>query len=629
MQTSDFISNKEENDKIETLGIRGATSQTFKRRIDERLYFVKQLRPEHSGDRRYREAFRKEYEVGKSIDSPYIVKYVAMEEGADGLCILMEYVNGVTLAEKQAAEPEYFSKEQNVRKLLRQVAQTLAVLHGRNIVHMDIKPENILLTKGSNDVILVDLGFCLSDRNDSTVGSTRPFAAPEVVKGNIRDIDARTDIYSVGCLLQWIEENTGKTLPYTYINIKDRCLREQKTERYASTKEIVEAVDEADRYRLLRIAVCVLVLLSGLYAAFRSPFYDAVCNRWAWASGKVSQRFEADGIFYRITDGDERTVAVTFKGETPKEYEYEYPGGEITIPPTVNYKGRQFRVTAVDAQAFDNPYISRVNIPEGLITIADSAFIYCNQNGVIRIPKSVERIGVAAFFPMLYVEGMVVDPGNHYYDSREGCNAIIETATGTLLAGCNNTVIPDGVERIAQDAFVGAIGLKHLVLPASLKEIGEAAFVECGIAELDIPEGVTALERYTFQYCNNLQRITLPESLTRIELAALSHCAFKEVVIPDGVTTLGEYAMDCCERLETLTIGSGVRHIGYAAFENCKRLKKVVSRIPADSLFVIDNSVFNNIGEDCVLYVPRGAIKVYANTFGWDRFDRIEEYQAL
>ena len=154
----------------------------------------------------------------------------------------------------------------------------------------------------------------------------------------------------------------------------------------------------------------------------------------------------------------------------------------------------------------------------------------------------------------------------------------------------------------------------------------EAVFVHSGIEEIDIPKGVTRLERYTFQYRENLQRITLPESLTTIGLGALSHCAFKEVVILDGVTHLGDYAMDCCERLETLTIGRGVRHIGYAAFENCKRLKRVVSRIPADSLFVIGNTVFNLIDEDCVLYVPRGAKKAYENTFGWNRFDSIKEY---
>lgn len=622
MQTSDFIFDKEESDKIETLGIRGATSETFKRRVDGRLYFVKQLRPEYSADKRYREAFRKEYEVGKSIGSPYIVKYVAMEEDADGLCILMEYVNGVTLAEKQASEPEYFCKEQHVKKLLLQVAQALAVLHRRNIVHMDIKPENILLTKGSNDVMLVDLGFCLSDKNDSTVGCTRQFAAPEVVKGNIKDVDSRTDIYSVGCLLQWIEENTSRALPRTYINIKNRCLREQKSERYANAEEIVRTIKNRHR----NMALGLLALLVIVLAIVKSPLADAVCNYMAWAMGKVPQRFEAEGIFYRITDKAERTVAVTFKGNSPKEYKYEYEGGEITIPPTVNYKGRQFRVTAVDALAFDNPYISRVNIPEGLITIADSAFRNCNQNGVIYIPKSVEKIGVLAFSPLYHIDGFVVDPDNLYYDSREGCNAIIEKATNTILAGSNNTVIPDGVERIAQEAFVGAMRLKHPVLPGSLKEIGESAFTHSGIEGIDIPKGVTRLERYTFQYCENLQRITLPESLTTIGLGALSHCAFKEVVIPDGVTHLGDYAMDCCERLETLTIGSGVRHIGYAAFENCKRLKRVVSRIPADSLFVINNTVFNLIAEDCVLYVPRGSKKAYENTFGWNRFDSIKEY---
>lgn len=622
MQTSGFISDKEESDKIETLGIHGATSETFKRRIDGRLYFVKQLRSEYRGDKRYREAFHKEYEVGKSIDCPYIVKYVAMEEGVDGLCILMEYVNGVTLEKKLTDEPAYFKKSSNIKKLLMQLAQALEALHAKGVIHLDIKPENVMLDKITNDVVLIDLGFCLSHSYDNTTGCTEYFAAPEVVARNVADIDARSDIYAVGALLQYIEENTGRALPRTYINIKNRCLREQKMERYASAEEIVWAIK--NRYR--NMALGILALLVIVLAIVKSPLVDVVCDYVAWATGRVPQRFEAEGIFYRITDEEERTVAVTFKGNTPKEYDYEYAGGEITIPPTVNYKGREFRVTAVDALAFDNPYISRITIPEGLITIADSAFAYCNQDGIIYIPKSVEKIGVTAFLPALYVDGFVVDPDNPYYDSREGCNAIIETATNTLLAGCENTVIPDGVERIAQQAFGGAMGLTGIVLPPSLREIGVDAFLWSGIAEIDIPEGVTTLDSYAFQYCENLQRITLPESLTTIGLGALSHCAFREVVIPDGVTHLGDYAMDCCERLEMLTIGRGVRHIGNAAFENCKRLKRVVSRIPADSLFVIDSTVFNLIAEDCVLYVPRGAKEAYAQTFGWNRFDSIKEY---
>jgi hypothetical protein len=275
---------------------------------------------------------------------------------------------------------------------------------------------------------------------------------------------------------------------------------------------------------------------------------------------------------------------------------------------------------------FSNPYISKVTIPEGIEEIADSAFIYCNQIGTIRIPKSVKKIGLSAFFPMLYIDSIVVDKENPYYDSRMNCNAIIETATNTIIAGCNGTTIPEGVERIARDAFVGAERLKKLVLPASLKEIGASAFVKAAIEEIDIPEGVTKLEAYTFQYCENLHKVTLPQSLTSIGHAALSHCAYKELDIPNSVTHIEDYACDCCEYLETLTIGSGVRHIGYAAFEGCRKLSKVVSHIPADSLFVIDSSTFNNISPDCILYVPRGAKKAYQNTFGWHRFAKVLEF---
>lgn len=624
MNTSGFTNNDNRQDKIEILGIGGATSNIFKRRIDGRLYFMKQLRPEFSCDTRYRDAFFKEFEAGKSIASPHIAKYVSIEDNADGLYILMMYVNGVTLEEKLATEPEYFHKNKNVKRLLVQLSQALSVLHKHGIVHLDVKPENILLTKTSNDVVLIDLGFCLSDSNDNTAGCTKQFAAPETLAGNINDIDARSDIYSVGCLLQYIEEKSGKDLNRTINNIKSKCLQVQRTDRFSSAEEIADAVSNKRRWY---VALCIAaVLLSVVFLFPKSALYNNVCDYIDWQRGDVPQKFEADGIFYRITDGDARTVEVTFKGNHPDEYEYEYKGGEIVIPQTVTYKGRTFRVTAFAGQTFKNPYISKVTIPEGTEVIADSAFIYCNQNGIITIPKSVKKIGKAAFFPMLYIDALVVDPENPYYDSRGGCNAIIETATGTLLAGSNNSFVPDGVVRIAQDAFVGAQGLKHLVLPASLKEIGEAAFVHCGIKEIDIPEGVTKLERYTFQYCENLQRVTLPQSLVTIGHAALSHCAYNEIVIPDGVTTIEDYAFDCCEYLERAVIGRGVKSIGYAAFENCKRLKKVVSHIPADSLFVMDNSVFNNIADDCVLYVPRGAKAAYRNTFGWNKFDRILEY---
>ena len=374
-----------------------------------------------------------------------------------------------------------------------------------------------------------------------------------------------------------------------------------------------------------KIATTIAVATALTVGFFASGLHIALDNYIGWERGLFPTKFEVDGIFYNITDSEARTVEVTFKGSHHKEFEYEYQGGEIIIPQTVTYKGRTFRVTKFASMAFANPYISKVTIPDGIEVIADSAFTYCNLHGVITIPVSVKKIGVSAFFPMLYIDSIVVDARNSYYDSREGCNAIIETATNTLIAGCINTRIPEGVVNIAQDAFVGAEKLTDITLPASIRTIGEAAFVRSGIVEINIPEGVTRLERYTFQYCENMGKVTLPQSLLTIETAALSHCGYKELIIPENVTTIGDYAFDYCELLEKVVIGPSVESIGDFAFDGCKRLKTVISHIPAENLSSLNNNVFGNIAPDCVLYVPKGAKAIYENTHGWSSFERIVE----
>lgn len=623
-QSSDFIIKGKTAD-IEMLDFFGRTSIAYKTNIEGQTCFIKKLRPELRNDKRCRDLFYKEYNTGKRICSPYVVKYLDIRDNADGLCIIMEYVSGCTIKEKIEREPEYFKRKENIRKLLLQLCEALDTLHKENVVYLDINPGNIMISQTSNNIKLIDLGFCLSDWNDTTIGTTARFGAPEAITNRTGEIDARSDIYSIGCLLQYIEEKSGAKLPGYIRRIKKRCMQKERSKRYSGTDEITKAIKRhkhATMYKVTAIVASVAVLSAGFVAC---GLHTTLSNYIEWECGKVPDRFESDGIFYHITDGNARTVEVTFKGEHPDEFEYEYEGSEIVVPQTVTYKGRTFRVTAFAGQAFKNPYISKVTIPFGIESIADSAFIYCNQNGVISIPQSVKHIGVAAFFPMLYIEGLEVDAKNPYYDSRDGCNAIIETATNTLIAGCNNTVIPNGVTSIAQDAFVGAQDLKDLTLPATLREIGEAAFVHSGITKINIPEGVTELERYTFQYCENLREVSLPQSLAFIGHAALSHCGITELTIPDNVTIIDDYAFDYCEQLEKVVIGKNVESIGNFAFDGCRRLTSVVSHIPADSLFEIDNNVFGNINAKCVLYVPKGAKRTYEKRYGWSGFARIVE----
>lgn len=122
-----------------------------------------------------------------------------------------------------------------------------------------------------------------------------------------------------------------------------------------------------------------------------------------------------------------------------------------------------------------------------------------------------------------------------------------------------------------------------------------------------------------------MQSVKLPKGLTRIEEKAFGVCGLQEVVIPDSVTFIGAEAFTNSKSLQAVTIGSGVEEIEAYAFKDCSNLQKVVSRIPADRLTATGSGCFENIGSKCVLYVPRGAKRVYENTLGWNNFAKIVE----
>ena len=414
-------------------------------------------------------------------------------------------------------------------------------------------------------------------------------------------------------------------LPHLLQRVMLRCLQPEREQRYQAVGDIIRLIKRRKVRSVAYVAGCLAVAVAAAVAFIGSPLYTTLCDHMAWAMGSVPDRFETEGVYYHITDPRARTVEVTFRGNTPDEYEQEYRGGRVHIPQTVDYRSHTFKVTSVAGYSIDNMYVNRINIPEGMTRLEDNAFRGCYLDSIIYIPRSVEYIGELAFEPHFYIEGFVVDEANAVYDSREGCNAVIETATGTLLFGCMNSFVPHGVERIAPNAFIGAPGPELLDIPSTVTEIGEKAFFHSGVKELIIPESVTKIEDYTFQWSEQLRRVTLPATLTSIGYGAFSHCAFTELVIPDAVTEIGNFAFDCCEQLQTLTLGKGVRQIGFASFEGCSRLNKVVSHIPASELFAIDRSVFERIDKECTLYVPRGAKNTYARTPGWNNFTRIVE----
>ena len=199
--------------------------------------------------------------------------------------------------------------------------------------------------------------------------------------------------------------------------------------------------------------------------------------------------------------------------------------------------------------------LATVTFAEGsqLTSIGTLAFANTGLTS-IEIPASVTSIGNNAFISCSNLASMTVADGNTVYDSRNGCNAIIEKSTNTLIIGCKNSTIPAGVTSIGNYAFNGCTGLTSIEIPAGVTSIGNDAFNGCtGLTSIEIPAGVTIIGKDAFYGCTGL---------TSIE-------------IPAGVTSIGQYAFNYCGNLATVTVYALECSLGENAFNKCTKLTKI------------------------------------------------------
>ncbi|MBQ8542698.1 MAG: leucine-rich repeat protein [Bacteroidaceae bacterium] len=623
METSKMFNNYIDFERAEPLNTTGGTSLTYKVRTNGHLYFMKQLRPEYATDARYKEMFVKEFESGTAINHPHVVKYESMGENENGPYIIMEFINGYNLKEKLESEPHFFEKPKNLYKIVRQILEALQAMHKKNIIYLDLSPKNIMLTKTTNDVKLIDLGYCITDWNDHTAGSTKFFTAPECAAEGVHDIDARADIYAFGCLLNYIEKK-GIELPKKLRKIKERCLQPQKEKRYYAIDDIINAINFNNLHSLLRIAAIVAAIVFVGTGFTYTTAWESICDYIAWERGLVPEKFEEGGVFYRVTDRDARIAEITYKGSYHYEFENEYHG-IVTLPCEVTHRGRTFKITTIAQDALNLNTCKYIVIENGIKYIGDNALSRGYSDSTLYIPQSVEHIGKGALANNIYLKGITVDANNPNYDSREGCNAIIEKATNTLIAGCHKSKIPQGITKIGDYAFAGHFLLGSIDIPESVTFIGDYAFHACPFYRIALPQELTHIGNYAFQWCEKLVEIKIPVNVEYIGEAALSNCGYHTLVIPDKVTHIGNWAFDKCRNLATVTIGKNVASIGSFAFDGCNKLTKITSRIPGDKLFAVEGSTFGSIASKCTLYVPRGAKAAYSNTNGWNIFSKIVE----
>lgn len=307
------------------------------------------------------------------------------------------------------------------------------------------------------------------------------------------------------------------------------------------------------------------------------------------ASCTWNNYFDVADPDFEGSDCLEYTYDTTNKTASVKIYSSTEYSGDIVIPKKVKYNGETYSVTSIGDIAFCKcSSLTSITIPNSVTTIGSEAFICCWSLTSITIPNSVTNIGSTLFIGCSSLVSIVVEEGNTKYDSREGCNAIIETSTNTLISGCKKTVIPTSVTCIGNHSFSGCSNLTTITIPSSVTCIGDGAFGDCsGLTSIIIPNSVTSIGNEAFSFCRSLALITLPNGLTSIGNMAFVECSsLTSITIPNSVTSIGDNAFLYCSNLTSVTIPNGVISIGASAFGYCWRLTSLT----------IPNSV-NSIGE--------------------------------
>ena len=358
-------------------------------------------------------------------------------------------------------------------------------------------------------------------------------------------------------------------------------------------------------------------LLGALHGGGNS--YDPTCLFMTYSS--TPSEFTVGDLIYRVNDDQ---TSVTVIGHV----DGYNATGDLIIPESVSYEGHNYTVTTIGESAFLYCfYLTNLSIPNTVTTIEASAFAYCQGfTGDLVIPNSVTTVGYGAFqicpgfdgdliigssvteigdyafnscdgmtgtlyipsgvksiggnsFGYCAFSGIVVDSENNVYDSRNNCNAIIETSTNELITGCKNSTIPNTVTSIGYCAFRGIAGLTSIEIPNSVTYIGENAFAFCYDLTGDL---------------------TIPNSVDTIDAGAFFHC--------QGFGG-------------TLTIGESVTFIGDQAFRNCSGFTGAVTLATTPPALGDDfgGLVFENFGYP-ILVVPCGCIDAYRNSSWYEPY---------
>ena len=393
---------------------------------------------------------------------------------------------------------------------------------------------------------------------------------------------------------------TKITLPVTLVTIEDNAFNSCSGLTDITCYNPTPATISANVFESLSLTTIKLYIPANALTAYQqAPVWNNF-NIQILAPGTIGNTFEYNDIKYSITSTNPLTVQVM-----PKSIPYS---GEITIPENVinNNDGLEYSVTAIGDRAFQNCYdLTKITLPTTLTAIEQSAFSSCNKLTEVIIPEGVTILENGAF---------------------EYCSKL----TTITLA--------NSITTIGSGAFRGCGSISILTLPESLRfirtELEKFAFMGCGsLTAFEIPEsnnyfctvdGVlfTKSKEKLFAYPASKGNgvYTVPDGVKEVGQYAFINCGLTEIILPSSVITIGNDVFRSCSALTKVTIPAAISKIGAPNFDFCSKLAEIICYNPNPESINIHTLSFGTREDKIKLYVPAESVNAYKQAYIWSRF---------
>ena len=376
---------------------------------------------------------------------------------------------------------------------------------------------------------------------------------------------------------------------------------------------------------------------------------------FGYATEAKSGEFTVDDIWYYYTNEDDDEVGVMYS----KSGEYS---GDVVIPSTVTYNGKQYTVTSIGSKAFSGcTRLKKVTIPNSVTNIGDNAFSECRGLKAVTIGNSVTSIGSGAFTYCSYltevtIPNSVTNIGGWAFSYCTGLTTVVWNARSSQIplsefgnpmppfSNCDRLtdfVFGEEVEHIPAYLCYNLTSLKNLVIGNSVTTIGNSAFSDCtglttvtwnarnvqdfqstggrpfsnckNLTEFVFGDEVEHIPAYLCYKLTTLKNLVIGNSVTSIGEWAFHRCtSLTEVTIPNSVTTIGGLAFYSCTGLKTVTIGNSVKSIGSWAFSSCTSLTAIT--IP-NSVTSIESGTFFSCTGLTEVTIPNSVTSIGSRAF--------------